>query len=110
MFQIATKTDSNSVYKIKTHELLHSLKGSSDAATLKKLFAKAHKRTKVLDTPMPKHITEKAQRVASYIEDKKEVSQWDPVVKRNRRVRELNLIFEFKPALFCFTFEMSIYF
>jgi U3 small nucleolar RNA-associated protein 14 len=50
------------------------------------LFAKAHKRTKVLDTPMPKHITEKAQRIATYNEDKKEVSQWDPVVKKNRKV------------------------
>lgn len=65
---------------------MHSLKGASDAATLKKLFAKAHKRTKVLETPMPKHITEKAQRIATYNEDKKEISQWEPIVKKNRKV------------------------
>jgi U3 small nucleolar RNA-associated protein 14 len=35
---------------------------------------------------MPKHITEKAQRIATYNADKKEVSQWDPIVKKNRKV------------------------
>jgi U3 small nucleolar RNA-associated protein 14 len=73
---------------IKTHELLHSLKNVSETGVLKKLFAKAHKRTKVLETPLPKNITEKSQRIATYIEDKKEVSKWDPVVKKNRRVKQ----------------------
>ena len=74
------------MHKIKTHELLHSLQASSDVATLKKLFSKAHKRTKVLETPMAKHITEKAQRIATYMENKKEISVWDPIVKKNRQV------------------------
>ena len=79
--------NSTSVHMIKTHELLHSLsKNVSETGVLKKLFAKAHKRTKVLETPLPKNVTEKSQRIATYMEDKKEVSKWDPVVKKNRRV------------------------
>ena len=104
---------SSSVYKIKPYELLHSLQkrvaatasSSSSSATteattaesattgvaadtlaLKKLFAKTHKRTKVLETPLPKHVTERAQRIAAYIEDKRDVSQWDSTVNKNRRV------------------------
>ena len=81
--------NSTSVHMIKTHELLHSLsKNVSETGVLKKLFAKAHKRTKVLETPLPKNVTEKSQRIATYMEDKKEVSKWDPVVKKNRRVWE----------------------
>jgi U3 small nucleolar RNA-associated protein 14 len=57
---------------------------------LKKLFAKAHKRTKVLETPVPKHLSEKAQRIASYVQDKKEVSKWEPIVKKNRKVSLLS--------------------
>lgn len=83
----ATKNDPNSVHKIKAYELLSSLKDVSEAGTLKKIFSKAQKRTKVLETPLPKHMSEKAQRIASYIEEKKEVSEWDPVVKRNRLVK-----------------------
>lgn len=77
--------------KIKTYEILNSLKNLSESGTLKKVLAKAHKRTKVLDTPLPKHLTEKAQRVSAYNEEKKEVSKWEPIVQKNRRVRELKL-------------------
>jgi U3 small nucleolar RNA-associated protein 14 len=65
---------------------LHSLKDVSETSVLKKMFSKAHKRTKVLETPLPKNITEKAQRIAAYVEDKKEVSKWEPTVKKNRKV------------------------
>jgi U3 small nucleolar RNA-associated protein 14 len=65
-----------------------------DAGALKKLFSKAHKKTKVLETPLPKFISEKAQRVASYVDDKKEISKWDPVIQRNRKVfNRLNIFF-----------------
>ena len=74
------------MHKIKAHELLSSLKGVSEAASLKKVFSLAHKRQKVLETPMPKHITDKSLRIASYIQDKKEVSVWDPIIKKNRTV------------------------
>jgi U3 small nucleolar RNA-associated protein 14 len=66
--------------------LLNSISNISEAGTLKKIFAKTHKRTKTLETPLPKFITDKAQRIASYAENKKEVTKWDPVVKKNRRV------------------------
>lgn len=85
-FTIATKHDPTSVHKIKAHELLSSLKGVSEAASLKKMFSLAHKRQKVLETPLPKHITDKSLRIASYIQDKKEVSTWDPIIKKNRTV------------------------
>ncbi len=64
----------------------------SEATALKKIFAQAHKRTKILETPLPKHVSDKAQRIASYIQDKKEVSKWDSIVQKNRKVQ--NLIFE----------------
>lgn len=73
--------------KIKTYEILNSLKGLSESGTLKKVLAKAHKRTKVLETPLPKFLSERAQRISSYLEDKKEVSKWDTVVQKNRRVK-----------------------
>ncbi len=94
MFQ-GTRNDPNMIHKIKTHELLNSLKNVSDAGALKKLFSKAHKKTKVLDTPLPKFISEKAQRVASYVEDKKEISKWDPVIQRNRKVLKKKTIDNF---------------
>jgi len=87
--QKATRNDPTSVHKIKAFELLNSLKGVSEASELKKLFARTHKRQKVLETPVPKHIGEKALRIASYIQDKKEVSVWDPIVKRNRAAEQL---------------------
>lgn len=76
----------NSVQKIKTYEILNSLKNVSESGSLKKVLSKAHKRNKVLDTPLPKYLSEKAQRISSYIEEKKEVSKWDYVVQKNRRV------------------------
>lgn len=84
-FQIANN-DTGSISKIKAYDILNSLKNIPETSRLKKLFAKAHKRTKVLETPVPKHLSEKALRIASYVQDKKEVSQWDPIVKKNRRV------------------------
>lgn len=60
-----------------------------ETSRLKKVLAKAHKRTKVLETPVPKYLSEKAQRIATYVQDKKEVSKWDPIVKKNRKVKRL---------------------
>lgn len=76
--------------KIKTYEILNSLKGFSQSGTLKKMIGKTHKRTKVLDTPLPKYISDKAQRISSYLDNKKEVGKWDTVVQKNRRVRTFN--------------------
>jgi U3 small nucleolar RNA-associated protein 14 len=90
--QMTTKQNDNTsatIHKIKTHELLNSVKNSSDGSALRKLFSKAHKRTKVLDTPLPRFVSEKAQRIASYIEDKKEISKWDPVIRKNRQADQL---------------------
>lgn len=53
------------------------------------MFSQTHKRQKVLETPLPKHISDKSLRIASYIQDKKEVSTWDPIVKRNRTAEQL---------------------
>ena len=60
-----------------------------ETSRIKKVLAKAHKRTKVLETPVPKYLSEKAQRIATYVQDKKEVSKWDPIVKKNRKVKRL---------------------
>lgn len=92
----ATQNDPTSVHKIKAFELLNSLKGVSEAAHLKKIFSQTHKRQKVLETPLPKHVSDKALRIASYIQDKKEVSIWDPVVKKNRKAEQL--VFPLKQA------------
>jgi hypothetical protein len=45
--------------RIKAHELIGSLKNVSNIGSLKKVLSKAHKRTKVLETPLPTHISEK---------------------------------------------------
>ena len=75
--------------KIKTHELLTSLKNIPNLGSLKKVLTKAHKRTKVLETPLPKNITDKAHRITSYICAKNEVTVWDPIVRRNRQADQL---------------------
>lgn len=84
--RLASNNGEASVSKIKTYEILNSLKNLSESGTLKKVLAKAHKRTKVLETPLPKHLSEKAQRISAYLDEKKEVSKWDPIVQKNRRV------------------------
>ncbi|CAF1054400.1 unnamed protein product [Brachionus calyciflorus] len=86
---ITSKNDSNSIHKIRPSDLLNSLKDISESGELKKLFSKAQSRTKVLDTPLPKYLSEKAQRLAAYTDEKKEVSKWDPVIKRNRMSEQL---------------------
>ena len=47
---------------------------------------------------MPKYLSEKAQRIATYVQDKKEVSKWDPIVKKNRKVKRcyFNFFLKFK--------------
>lgn len=75
--------------KIKTHELLDSLKNLSNLAPIKKTLIKAKNRTRTLDTPLPRHLSEKAKRVTAYLQDKKEISKWEPIVKRNRHAEQL---------------------
>lgn len=95
-FGFIANTETGSVSKIKAYDILNSLKNIPETGRLKKIFAKAHKRTKVLETPVPKHISDKSLRIASYVQEKKEVSKWDPIVKKNRKVIfKNNLIFRF---------------
>jgi U3 small nucleolar RNA-associated protein 14 len=65
------------------------VESAGNAATLSKIFSKAFKRNKVLETPLPKHISDKALRIASYTEEKKEISQWDSAVRKNRTAEQL---------------------
>ena len=53
------------------------------------MFSKVQSRTKVLDTPLAGYLSEKAQRLAAYFEEKKQISEWDGVVKRNRAADQL---------------------
>ena len=41
---------------------------------------------KLFSYQVPKHLSEKAQRIATYSQEKKEVSKWEPIVKKNRKV------------------------
>ncbi|RMZ97842.1 U3 small nucleolar RNA-associated 14 -like protein [Brachionus plicatilis] len=79
----------NSTKKIRPSDLLNSLSGIHDSGELKKIFSKAQSRTKVLDTPLPAYLSGKAQRLAAYSEEKKQIAKWDPVVRRNRAADQL---------------------
>jgi hypothetical protein len=45
--------------KIRAHELLSSLRNVSNIGDVKKLLSKAQKRTKLLETPLPRNISDK---------------------------------------------------
>jgi len=85
------KTSSTSK-KIKSHQLLSSLKKTSSLQiqTLKTQLAKVNKHQAVLQQPLQKPQTEKAERIAAYNQEKKSLSKWDPIVERNRTAETMN--------------------
>jgi hypothetical protein len=52
-------TSERSSNRIRPHELIGSLKNVSNIGSLRKVLSKTHKRTKVLETPLPKHVSDK---------------------------------------------------
>ncbi|CAF0886730.1 unnamed protein product [Rotaria sp. Silwood1] len=89
---IASTQTSTSSKKIKSHQLLSSLKKTSSLQiqTLKKQLAKVNKHQAVLQQPLQKPQAEKAERIAAYNQEKKSLSKWDPIVEKNRTAETLN--------------------
>ncbi|CAF4251971.1 unnamed protein product [Rotaria sp. Silwood2] len=89
---IASTQTSTSSKKIKSHQLLSSLKKTSSLQiqTLKKQLAKVNKHQAVLQQPLQKPQAEKAERIAAYNQEKKSLTKWDPVVEKNRTAETLN--------------------
>jgi len=86
--QIATASK-----KIKSHQLLSSLKKTSSlqVQTLNKQLAKVNKHQAVLQQPLQKPQAEKAERIAAYNQEKKKsLTKWDPIVDKNRTAETLN--------------------
>ncbi|CAF1047253.1 unnamed protein product [Rotaria sordida] len=88
---VSTQTSTSSK-KIKSHQLLSSLKKTSSLQiqTLKKQLAKVNKHQAVLQQPLQKPQAEKAERIAAYNQEKKSLKKWDPIVEKNRTAETLN--------------------
>ncbi|CAF2099930.1 unnamed protein product [Rotaria magnacalcarata] len=89
---IASTQTSSASKKIKSHQLLSSLKKTSSVQiqTLKKQLAKVNKHQAVLQQPLQKPQAEKAERIAAYNQETKSISKWDPIVAKNRTAETLN--------------------
>jgi U3 small nucleolar RNA-associated protein 14 len=89
---IASTQTSSASKKIKSHQLLSSLKKTSSlqVQTLNKQLAKVNKHQAVLQQPLQKPQAEKAERIAAYDQEKKSLTKWDPIVEKNRTAETLN--------------------
>ncbi|CAF3447285.1 unnamed protein product [Rotaria socialis] len=89
---VASTQTSSASKKIKSHQLLSSLKKTSSVQiqTLKKQLAKVNKHQAVLQQPLQKPQAEKAERIAAYNQETKSISKWDPIVAKNRTAETLN--------------------
>ncbi|CAF0926190.1 unnamed protein product [Adineta steineri] len=89
---IASTQTSSASKKIKSHQLLSSLKKTSSlqVESLKKQLAKVNKHQSVLQQPLQKPQAEKAERIAAYNQEKKSLTKWDPIVEKHRTAETLN--------------------
>ncbi|CAG8469082.1 4136_t:CDS:2 [Ambispora leptoticha] len=90
--------------KIELKDLLATLQEETGYSILKKeLDNKKNKVKQPLPPPLPKRIQEKFNRQAAYEETKKEISKWEPIVKRNRESDHL----EFSKSSSAASYQLS---
>ncbi|XP_072977853.1 uncharacterized protein C57A7.06 [Typha angustifolia] len=75
--------------KISVHDLLDSLHGKSGYSKLRKRVQQLEKKPMVVQAPLPKVAREKVERKVAYEHSKKDITKWEPLVKRNREAPTL---------------------
>lgn len=69
---------------ISIHDLLDPLHGKSGFTKLKKNMQRMERKSMSIHAPLPKPDREKLERKAAYEQSKKDITKWEPLVKRNR--------------------------
>ncbi|XP_069749331.1 U3 small nucleolar RNA-associated protein 14 homolog A [Narcine bancroftii] len=76
--------------KIDISDLVGSIRSSSPSLKIvKKQLTKFEKTNKPLDLPLNKLQSEKIQRILAYEKTGKEITKWDPIVRKNRKAEQL---------------------
>ncbi|CAA2933703.1 U3 small nucleolar RNA-associated protein 14 homolog A [Olea europaea subsp. europaea] len=70
--------------RISIHDLLDPLRGKSGFGKLRKNFHRIENKSMPIHTPIPKPDQERLERKAAYEQSKKDITKWEPLVKRNR--------------------------
>lgn len=65
-------------------DLLDPLHGKPGFSKLRKSMDRMEKKSKVISAPLPKMDREKVERKVAYEFSKKDITKWEPLVKRNR--------------------------
>lgn len=69
---------------ITIHDLLDPLHGEPVYSKLRKRMHQLENRSLALHAPLPKSERERLERKAAYEQSKKDITKWEPLVKRNR--------------------------
>lgn len=77
--------------RISIEDLLNPLQGKPGYSMLRKRIHQTEKKSMALQAPLPKADQEKVERKVAYEQSKKEVSKWEPIVKKNREASTLYL-------------------
>lgn len=75
--------------RISIHDLLDPLQGKSGFSKLRKNFHRIENKSMPIHTPIPKPDQERLERKAAYEQSKKDITKWEPLVKRNREAPTL---------------------
>ncbi|PIN11413.1 hypothetical protein CDL12_15982 [Handroanthus impetiginosus] len=75
--------------RISIHDLLEPLHGKSGFSKLRKSLQRMDKKSMPILAPLPKPDQERLERRAAYEHSKKEITRWEPLVKRNREAPTL---------------------
>ncbi|XP_002523095.2 uncharacterized protein C57A7.06 [Ricinus communis] len=70
--------------RISIEDLLESLHGTSEYSQLRKRTHQMEKKSAPLHAPLPKGVRDKLGRQEAYQLAKKDITKWEPLVKRNR--------------------------
>lgn len=71
------------------HDLLNNIQGKPGYSKLRKRLQQQEKKPIVVQAPLAKVEREKLERGVVYQQSKKEVTKWEPLVKRNREAPTL---------------------
>lgn len=75
--------------KISIHDLLDPLQQEPGYKNLRKKFNKLETKPMTVQVPLPKVEREKLERKAAYYHTRKDMTNWEPLVKRNREAPTL---------------------
>ncbi|WOL01312.1 hypothetical protein Cni_G10028 [Canna indica] len=75
--------------RISIHDLLDPLHGKPGYSSLRKRLTQLEKKPMTVQAPLPKVEREKLERKVAYEHSKKDMTQWEPLVKRNREAPTL---------------------